>query len=174
MILRPDARFVVAHPAHFVALGFGTGLAPIAPGTVGTLLAFPIFFGLEAALAPLGGWPARLVFLALLAAFFAIGVWACGRTGRDLGVADHGCMNWDEVVAFLLVLMLTPEGVAWQAVAFFLFRFFDVVKPPPIRHFDRTLKGGFGVMFDDVLAAFYALLVLAAARQLWPLVFPWQ
>ena len=174
MILRPDARFLVAHPAHFVALGFGTGLAPVAPGTVGTLLAFPLFFGLEAALAPLDAWPARLFFLATLAVSFAIGVWACGRTGRDLGVADHGCMNWDEVVAFLLVLWLTPEGAAWQAVAFFLFRFFDVVKPPPIRHFDRTLKGGFGVMFDDLLAAFYALLVMAAARQLWPVVFPWQ
>jgi phosphatidylglycerophosphatase A len=174
MILRPDARFLVQSPAHFVALGFGTGLAPIAPGTVGTLLAFPVFFAFEAALGPFDGWPSRLAFLAVLACFFAIGVWACGRTGRDLGVADHGCMNWDEVVAFLLVLMLTPEGVVWQAVAFFLFRFFDVVKPPPIRHFDRTLKGGFGVMFDDLLAAFYALLVMAAARQLWPLVFPWQ
>jgi phosphatidylglycerophosphatase A len=174
MILRPSARFLVEHPAHFVALGFGTGLAPIAPGTVGTLLAFPIFLALDAALGPLDGWPARAAFLGMLAVFFALGVWACGRTGRDLGVADHGCMNWDEVVAFLLVLLLTPEGVAWQAVAFFLFRFFDVVKPPPIRHFDRTLKGGFGVMFDDVLAAFYALLVLAAARQLWPLVSPSQ
>lgn len=172
MILRPDARFLVRHPAHFVALGFGTGLAPIAPGTVGTLLAFPIFFGLDAALGPFDGWPARLAFLGTLGALFALGVWACGRTGRDLGVGDHGAMNWDEVVAFLLVLLLTPEGVAWQALAFFLFRFFDIVKPPPIRHFDRTLKGGFGVMFDDLLAAFYALLVMAAARQLWPLVSP--
>jgi phosphatidylglycerophosphatase A len=172
MILRPDARFLVQHPAHFVALGFGTGLAPVAPGTVGTLLAFPIFMALEAAFGPLDHGPALLAFLGMLAAFFALGVWACGRTGRDLGVADHGCMNWDEVVAFLLVLLVTPEGIAWQAVAFFLFRFFDVVKPPPIRHFDRTMKGGFGVMFDDILAAFYALLVLAAARQLWPLVSP--
>jgi len=172
VILRPDARFLVRHPAHLVALGFGTGLAPIAPGTAGTLLAFPIYLGLDAALGPFDGWPARLAFLAALAAFFALGVWACGRTGRDLGVADHGAMNWDEVVAFLLVLLLTPEGVAWQALAFFLFRFFDIVKPPPIRHFDRTLKGGFGVMFDDLLAAFYALLVMAAARQIWPLVSP--
>jgi phosphatidylglycerophosphatase A len=172
MILRPTPAFLVAHPAHFIALGFGTGLAPIAPGTVGTLLAFPIFIGLAAALGPLDAWPAQVAFLATVAALFALGVWACGRTGRDLGVADHGCMNWDEVVAFLLVLLLTPEGVAWQALSFFLFRFFDVVKPPPIRHFDRTLKGGFGVMFDDLLAAFYALLAMAAARQLWPLVSP--
>jgi phosphatidylglycerophosphatase A len=172
MILRPTAGFVVAHPAHFVALGFGTGLAPIAPGTAGTLLAVPLFQAFNAAFGPLDNWPARLVFLGVLAAFFAIGIWACGRTGRDLGVADHSCMNWDEVVAFMLVLLVTPEGVAWQAFAFVLFRFFDVVKPPPIDYFDRTIKGGFGVMFDDVIAAFYALLVMAAARQLWPVVSP--
>jgi phosphatidylglycerophosphatase A len=172
MILRPNGAFLVEHPAHFIALGFGTGLAPIAPGTVGTLLAFPLFLAFDAALGPFDAWPARLAFLAALAALFALGVWACGRTGRDLGVADHGCMNWDEVVAFLLVLLLTPEGIAWQAFAFVLFRFFDVVKPPPIRHFDRTLKGGFGVMFDDILAAFYALLAMAAAKQLWPIASP--
>jgi phosphatidylglycerophosphatase A len=169
MILRPNGGFLVAHPAHFIALGFGSGLAPIAPGTVGTLLAWPLFLAYEAVLGPLDAWPARLAFLGLLAALFALGVWACGRTGRDLGVSDHGSMNWDEVVAFLLVLMLTPQGLAWQVFAFFLFRFFDVVKPPPIRHFDRTLKGGFGVMFDDLLAAFYALLVMAATKQFWSL-----
>jgi phosphatidylglycerophosphatase A len=172
MILRPNGAFLLEHPAHFIALGFGSGLAPIAPGTIGTLLAWPLFLAYEAALGPLDAWPDRLAFLGMLAALFALGVWACGRTGRDLGIADHGCMNWDEVVAFLLVLLLTPGELAWQALAFVLFRFFDVVKPPPIRHFDRTLKGGFGVMFDDLLAAFYALLVMAAAKQLWPLVAP--
>jgi phosphatidylglycerophosphatase A len=172
MILRPNAAFLVEHPSHFIALGFGTGLAPIAPGTAGTLLAFPLFIAYSAALGPLDAWPARLVFLAVLAALFILGVWACGRTGRDLGVADHGCMNWDEIVAFLLVLLVTPEGFVWQGFAFVLFRFFDVVKPPPIRHFDRTMKGGFGVMFDDILAAFYALLTMAAAKQLWPMVSP--
>jgi phosphatidylglycerophosphatase A len=172
MILRPNGKFLVEHPAHFIALGFGTGLAPIAPGTVGTLLAWPLFLAYGATLGPLDAWPSRLAFLGMLAALFVLGVWACGRTGRDLGIADHGCMNWDEVVAFLLVLLVTPEGFAWQALAFVLFRFFDVVKPPPIRHFDRTLKGGFGVMFDDILAAFYALLVMAAAKQLWPIVSP--
>jgi phosphatidylglycerophosphatase A len=166
MILRPTAGFLVEHPAHFIALGFGTGLVPIAPGTVGTLLAFPLFQLLGAVLGSLDAWPPRLAFLGILAASFAIGIWACGRTGRDLGVADHSCMNWDEVVAFLLVLLMTPEGWVWQAFAFFSFRFFDVVKPAPIGYFDRTLKGGFGVMFDDVLAAFYSLLVMAAAQQL--------
>jgi len=172
MILRPSAGFLVEHPAHFLALGFGSGLAPIAPGTVGTLLAFPLYQLLVAALGPLDAWTSRLAFLGVVGVLFAIGVWACGRTGRDLGVSDHGSMNWDEVVAFLLVLLLTPEGLGWQVSAFVLFRFFDVVKPPPIDYFDRTLKGGFGVMFDDLLAAFYALLVMAAARQLWPVVSP--
>ena len=165
MIGRVTAGFAFSHPAHFIALGFGTGLAPIAPGTVGTLLAFPLYFLLQAWLGPFGTWIAVGEVLGVIAAFFALGVWACGRTGRDLGVPDHSGMNWDEVVAFLLILLLTPEGWRWQAFAFFAFRFFDVVKPPPIRHFDRTMKGGFGVMFDDILAAFYTLLVMALAKQ---------
>lgn len=128
---------------------------PAAPGTAGTLLAFPIFWLLEPQLGAYG-------LLVAIAALFATGVWACARTGRDLGAADHGAMVWDEVVAFLLVLVFTPAAPAWQAFAFLLFRAFDILKPPPIRHFDRTLKGGFGVMFDDLIAAFYTLLVLAA------------
>ena len=99
-----------------------------------------------------------------LIVFFLIGVWACDATSRALGVADHGGMVWDETVAFLLVLMFTPAGWLWQATAFGLFRFFDIVKPPPIRYFDRTLKSGFGVMFDDVLAAGYTVLVLAILK----------
>jgi phosphatidylglycerophosphatase A len=102
----------------------------------------------------------------VIAALFALVVWACGRAGRDLGVADHPGMNWDEIVAFLGVLLLTPPGLAWQALAFVAFRVFDIAKPPPIRHVDRTIKGGLGVMLDDVVAAFYALLVLAAAKRL--------
>jgi phosphatidylglycerophosphatase A len=156
---RPGVGFLLAHPAHFVALGFGTGLSPIAPGTVGTLLAVPLYAVLAYWLAP--GWVA-----AAIAAFFVLGVWACGRTGRDLGVADHGGMNWDEVVAFLAVLLFTPPLLAWQVGAFLAFRFFDVAKPPPIRRLDRTVKGGFGVMLDDAVAAFYTLLVLAVAKRL--------
>lgn len=160
MILRPTAGFLLAHPAHFVALGFGTGLSPFAPGTVGTLLAFPLYAMLSEQLAP-------FELFILICGFFAMGVWACERTGRALGIADHTAMNWDEIVAFLLVLMFTPEGLAWQAFAFFAFRLFDVVKPQPIRHFDRTIKGGFGVMFDDIFAGFYTLLAMALARQIW-------
>ncbi|MCC6609814.1 MAG: phosphatidylglycerophosphatase A [Burkholderiales bacterium] len=154
---RPTAAFLVAHPAHFLALGFGTGLAPFGPGTVGTLLAIPLH-------AALGRWLSPLGILALLPAFFALGVWACGRTGRDLGAADHSGMNWDEIVAYLLVLVFTPPGLAWQVFAFVAFRCFDILKPPPIRHFDRTLKGGFGVMLDDLVAAFYTLLLIAVAK----------
>lgn len=154
---RPSAAFLFSHPAHVVALGFGTGLSPAAPGTIGTLLAIPIYAVLATSIGPLG-------VLALLPALFALGVWACGRTGRALGAADHSGMNWDEVVAFLLVLVFTPPGLAWQAAAFVAFRLFDIAKPPPIRYVDRTVKGGLGVMLDDLLAAFYTLLLLAGAK----------
>ncbi len=157
MILRPGVRFLLSHPAHFVALGFGTGISPFAPGTVGTLLAFPIYEVLAPQLGP-------LLLFGVIAVMFAVGVWACGRTGRDLGIPDHSGMNWDEIVAMLLILMLTPPGIEWQALAFFGFRFFDVVKPQPIRHFDRTLKGGFGVMFDDIVAACYTLFAMAIVK----------
>jgi len=158
IIARPTAGFAFSHPAHFIALGFGAGLAPVAPGTAGTLLAFPLWWLLRDGYEP-------LVLLALLAALFAVGVWACARTGRDLGVSDHGAMCWDEIVAFLLVLALAPGEPAWQAAAFFLFRAFDVLKPPPIRQLELRFKGGFGVMFDDILAAGYTLLVLAIAKR---------
>jgi len=159
MTPRPGARFAFGHPAHFVAFGFGAGLAPFAPGTFGTLLAIPLWWLFVEGHAP------ALLF-ALIAALFAAGVWACELTGRHLGVADHGAMVWDEVVAFLLVLALLPEGTGWLVAAFLLFRFFDIVKPPPIRDCERRFKGGFGVMFDDLVAAGYTLLVLAAARRI--------
>jgi len=161
MIVRPNTAFLVSHPAHLFALGFGTGLAPVAPGTVGTLLGFPVYMALAWWLDPVG------VLLAA-AVMFALGVWACQRTGEDLGVADHSGMVWDEVVAFVLILVFTPAGLAWQAFAFFAFRVFDVLKPPPIRQADRKWKGGFGVMFDDILAAGYTLLLMAVVKRLLP------
>jgi len=159
IIARPRARFAVSHPAHFIALGFGAGLSPWAPGTAGTLVAFPLWW-------LLGGIEEPALLLGLLLCLFGIGVWACGVTGRHLGVSDHGAMCWDEVVAFLLVLAIAPGDPWWQAAAFFLFRAFDVVKPPPIRELELRFKGGFGVMFDDILAAGYTLLVLALCKRL--------
>ena len=153
----PDARFLLRHPAHFIALGGGAGLVPGAPGTFGTLLALPIFWVAGPRLDP-------VVYLGALALLFALGAWACDVTGRALGNADHGAMVWDETLAFLLVLFFTPVYSYWQVFAFLLFRFFDIAKPPPIRYYERTLKGGPGVMFDDILAALYTLLVLAIAR----------
>jgi phosphatidylglycerophosphatase A len=149
----PDARFLVSHPAHFIALGFGAGLVPRAPGTFGTLLGWALFLVLYEFLSPLA-----IAYLAI--PLFFVGIWACERTGRDLGVQDHGSMVWDEVVAFLPLAALASASLLMQAVAFGLFRLFDIWKPFPIRHFERRLKGGFGVMFDDLIAACYAYLVI--------------
>ena len=132
---------------------------PFAPGTFGTLLAFPIFWIAGPRLDP-------VLYLGAVAVLFAVGVWACGVTGRALGNPDHGGMVWDETVAFLLVLFFTPVYSYWQPFAFLVFRLFDIAKPPPIRHYERAVKGGLGVMVDDVIAAFYTLLVLAGARAL--------
>ncbi len=150
----PDARFLLAHPAHFIALGFGSGLAPRAPGTFGTLASVVLFWLLAQVLPTL-----VIAFLAI--PLFFLGVWACEVTGRDLGVADHGAMVWDEIVAFLPLAAVSSASIWLQAVAFLLFRLFDVWKPYPIRGLERQLKGGFGVMFDDMVAAFYAYVVFA-------------
>jgi len=152
---RPTFRFVFSHPAHCIAFGFGVGLIPFAPGTFGTLLAFPIHAWLAPRLGPQG-------FLLVLIAMLAIGAWACEVAGKRLGAHDHGGMVWDETTAFLALLFLTPVQTAWQAFAFLLFRLFDIFKPAPIRHFDRNIRNGAGVMFDDLIAAFYAALCLAA------------
>lgn len=146
-----------SHPAHFIAFGFGVGLIPVAPGTFGTLLAFPLHAWLAPRLAP-------AEFTLLLLAMFLVGMWASDVAGRRLGVHDHGGMVWDETTAFLLVLFLVPDHPVWHAFAFLLFRLFDIVKPAPIRHYDRSIHNGFGVMLDDLIAAFYALLCLAGWR----------
>ena len=148
----PDARFLLSHPAHFIALGFGAGLAPKAPGTFGTVAAVPIYWALALVLPPLA-----IAFLSI--PLFFVGVWACERTGRDLGVSDHGSMVWDEIVAFLPLLAVSSQDWRLQAYAFVLFRVFDIWKPPPIRELERNVKGGMGVMIDDVVAAFYAYVV---------------
>jgi phosphatidylglycerophosphatase A len=154
-LARPSPGFAFSHPAHVFALGFGAGLSPFAPGTIGTLVAWP-----------LGWYLSPIVIVGAIAPLFALGIWACSVTGRHLGVADHRAMVWDEIVAFLLVLAFVPRSLGWQAAAFVLFRFFDIAKPPPIRALERRYHGGFGVMVDDLLAAGYTLLVLATVKRL--------
>ena len=159
LVLRPSWRFLLSRPAHLIAFGFGAGLIPVAPGTFGTLLALPLYWLIQPRVD-------AVEYLLLVVVLFGLGIWACDVTGRAIGVADHGGMVWDETVAFLLVLYFVPAALIWQAVAFLLFRLFDIFKPPPIRYYDRTFKSGFGVMLDDIVAAFYTLVVLAIAMRI--------
>ena len=158
----PTRKFMLAHPAHLLALGFGSGLSPVVPGTVGTLFGWLCFHQFSAL------WPATftpITWATLIVVGFFIGVRACETTGRALGVADHGAMVWDEIVAIWLVLLLvTPASFSAELKAVVIFRIFDMTKPPPIRQFERRFKGGFGVMADDILAAFFTLLALALWR----------
>jgi phosphatidylglycerophosphatase A len=168
---RPTGRFMLSHPAHMVALGFGSGLSPVAPGTAGTLWAWLAWLVFHPWLSvQQQGW---LIALSLLG-----GWWACTVTARAMRVADPGSIVWDEVAAFWLVLWLvTPAGFTEQLAAFVLFRFFDAAKPGPVGWADQAFKGspggsklsgwarsGFGIMVDDVVAAACTLLVLAAWR----------
>lgn len=165
-VFRPTVRFLLAHPAHFIALGLGSGLGRIAPGTVGTLWAWLAFLVMHLLLSP-----AALGLL--IGASLLLGWWACTVTSTHLGVADSGHIVWDEIVAFWLVLWLVlPAGFAMQLAAFVLFRFFDAAKPGPVAWADRAFKGfgargGFGILFDDLVAAFCTLLVLALWSFLW-------
>lgn len=162
-VRRPDARFLLSHPAHFIALGFGSGLSPVAPGTAGTLWAWLAFLALQP-------WLSSAQMGLLLLASLGLGWWACAVTARHMQVADPGNIVWDEIVAFWLVLWLVlPAGLWGQLAAFALFRFFDAVKPGPVAWADRRFKGfgakgGFGILFDDLVAAFCTLLVIALWR----------
>jgi phosphatidylglycerophosphatase A len=159
MAAHPGSAFAFSHPAHVLAFGFGAGLVRFGPGTAGTLAAWPVGWLLAGSVPP-------AAMLALVAILFLVGIWCCGVTGARLGVVDHGAMVWDEMVAFLLILAILPREPSWQAAGFIAFRLFDIAKPPPIRWLERRLRGGFGVMFDDLVAAGYALLVLALAKRL--------
>lgn len=160
--VRADSRFMLAHPAHLIAQGFGSGLSGVIPGTFGTLFGWLSFNVLSSR------WPETFTPLAwcmIILAAFAVGIWACEKTGRDLGVSDHGSMVWDEVVAIWIVMLLvTPASPMTQFGAFLCFRILDMAKPAPISYFDRRFKGGFGVMLDDVVAAFFTLLAIALWR----------
>ncbi len=166
-----NARFMWPHPAHWIALGFGSGLSPLAPGTVGTLWAWAAHAVLNRWLTPSGwGW--------LIAFGWLVGWWACTVTARHLQRPDPGAIVWDEVMAFWTVLWLvTPAGFGAQLAAFVLFRFFDIAKPGPVAWaeacFTRRRPGqrfgaaqGFGILFDDAVAALCTLLVIAVWRWL--------
>ena len=160
----PGLRFLLSHPANWVALGLGSGLLRPGPGTWGTALAWAIF----AALAP-GGAADPATALVIVAVALIVGAWAAEHTAAMLGEADPSTIVVDEMVAFWLVLVLLPAGehaFRLQAVAFVLFRFFDITKPPPMRSIDRRWKNAVGVMADDLVAALYTLLVIAIVMRL--------
>ncbi|MFM2208457.1 MAG: hypothetical protein RIQ96_100 [Pseudomonadota bacterium] len=162
---RASAPFLRGHLAHFIAMGFGSGLSPRAPGTAGTLWAWLAFLAISFVWAPSDAQWAVIIGIA-----FAIGWWACTVTARHLGTSDPSAIVIDEIAAFWLVLLLVmPAGFWAQLAAFLLFRFFDAAKPGPVGWADRLFKGfgargGFGIMFDDLVAAFCTLLVIALWR----------
>ncbi len=145
---------------HFLAFGFGSGKAPKAPGTFGTLVGIPAWLLLQ----PF----ATYIYVAVVAGMFVVGVWICHVTERDLGVHDHPGIVWDEIVGYLITMFLAPAGWMWMASGFVLFRLFDIWKPFPIRQIERRIQGGFGNMLDDALAAVFAWLVMQAIVRLVP------
>lgn len=152
------ARTVLTDPVHILAFGFGTGLAPFAPGTFGSVPGVLLFwltldFGLY-------------VQFGVAAALVASGIWLCGESARRIGVHDHGGIVWDEITGMYLTLLAAPLSPGGWLLAFALFRLFDIVKPWPIRDLDHRLGGGAGIMLDDLVAALYAAVVLGLYRWL--------
>ena len=143
---------LLKNPIHFLSLGFGSGLAPFAPGTFGTLVALPLYFLLQKLPLPF--------YLAVIVAGFVIGIWLCEQTTQALGVHDHSGIVWDEIIGYLITMIAIPLDWRWIVAGFLLFRFFDIIKPWPIRWIDSQVSGGFGIMLDDVIAGIFALLVL--------------
>ena len=150
----PTLKALLTNPNHFFAFGFGSGLAPKAHGTAGTLVASPIFWVIQDL-----SWP---LYVSWLLVTFVLGVVWCGRSSRALGVHDHGGIVWDEMVGYRLTMFFAPAGWQWMLLGFILFRFFDILKPWPIGAVDRRVHGGFGIMIDDVLAGVYAWISLQA------------
>ena len=154
---------LLRHPVDLLALGFGSGLAPRAPGTAGTLVAIPLYLLLQ----PL----ALHIYLPLVAILFLVGIPICAHTARRLGVHDHPGIVWDEIVGYLVTMALAPSGWLWVGLGFVLFRLFDILKPWPIQWFDSRVGGGFGIMVDDLLAGIAAAAVLFLLGMYLPEVF---
>lgn len=140
------------NPVHLLAFGFGSGLSPKAPGTMGTLAAIPFFLLMQ-------DLSATYYLLILLVASL-VGIYLCGKTADDLGVHDHPGIVWDEFVGYWLTMFMAPSGWLWVVIGFVLFRIFDILKPWPISWLDKRVAGGFGIMVDDLLAGLFALLCL--------------
>jgi phosphatidylglycerophosphatase A len=142
-------NFRLANPIHFLALGFGSGLLPKAPGTYGTLAAIPLYL----LLAP----TSMSTYLTIVIIMSVAGIYICGKAAKDAGVHDHGAIVWDEIVGFLITMFMVP--LSWQSivVGFILFRVFDIFKPWPISYIDKNLHGGLGIMVDDIIAGLAAL-----------------
>lgn len=157
-IRQPTLRFLLSDPLHTIALGFGSGLSPWAPGTMGTLFGWATYRALDMVITP-------SVFLLVILISVVIGIVAIEKTGTALGEIDHGSIVWDEIVPFWAILWLlgntVGDSLVWQGMAFALFRLFDITKPWPARHYDRHVKNGYGVMMDDVIAAIYTAAALA-------------
>jgi phosphatidylglycerophosphatase A len=151
---RPDkvSPLLLRHPLGFLGFGFGSGLAPVAPGTAGTLAAVPLYLLLRDL--PLGS------YLAVVALLFLVGLPVCAYAARRLGVHDHPAIVWDEIVGYLVTMIAVPPGLVWIVAGFVLFRFFDILKPWPIRWCDRRVPGGFGIMLDDLLAGLFSASLL--------------
>ncbi len=152
------ARFDWRRPHHWLAFGFGAGLAPWAPGTMGTLVAIPLYLLLQ------GLSPGT--YLLLLVGLFLIGLWACDKTARELGGGDPGAIVWDEILGYLVTMALAPPGWIWILLGLVLFRFFDILKPWPIGPLDRRVTGGLGILLDDLIAGAMAWCLLQAVA-LW-------
>lgn len=150
--INPSFVELARDPVAFLGFGFGSGLSPVMPGTAGTLAAVPLYWLIE----PLP----LLWYLLILVLAFTVGLYICGATAKKLGVHDHGGIVWDEFVGLWITLIAAPSGWQWILLGFILFRFFDMVKPWPIKRVDRMVKGGLGIMLDDVLAGFAAAVVL--------------
>ncbi len=149
--------------AGLIATGFGSGLSSVAPGTVGSLAAMlPAYLYVKYLPDSIG------LIVSMMTIAVIVGIWACDRSGKQLGIADHPCLVWDEFVGQWLVLLAVPVSWAGWLAAFFLFRFFDIVKPWPVKSADQHIHGGWGVMLDDMLAAVYAVLILQLLQHQWP------
>lgn len=157
----PDLnRKVMTHPVHFLAFGFGSGLAPFAPGTFGTLMAVPLYLlMMQLSLVP---------YLVLVAVVSIVGIWICDRSSKLLGVHDHGGIVWDEFAGFFVTMIAAPAGWIWIIIGFVLFRLFDIWKPWPISLLDKKVGGGLGIMVDDIVAGVYALICLQALYYFFP------